>query len=151
MNSTCQEIRDINIEDLLGRAVISLDNPEIEKQIINRVICITGAAGSIGSEIARQALTYKPAMLLLIDQAESPLYQVERELRSKNQQTNIVVVVADICNKSRINAIFRDLKPEIVFHAAAYKHVPLMESNPSEAVHGKHLWYAPAGGSGHAA
>ena len=129
-----KQIRDINIEDLLGREVISLDNPEIEKQIQNKVICITGAAGSIGSEIARQALTYKPTTLLLIDQAESPLYQIERELRSRNQQTNIVVFVADICNQPRINNIFRDLKPEIVFHAAAYKHVPLMESNPSEAV-----------------
>jgi FlaA1/EpsC-like NDP-sugar epimerase len=128
------QIRDINIEDLLGRAVISLDNPGIEKQVQNKVICITGAAGSIGSELARQALTYKPHTLILIDQAESPLYEIERELVSKNQQTNILVFVADICNKRRINAIFRDYKPVIVFHAAAYKHVPLMESNPSEAV-----------------
>ena len=73
-------------------------------------------------------------MLILIDQAESPLYQIERELRSKNQQTKILVFVADICNKLRINNIFREFKPEIIFHAAAYKHVPLMESNPSEAV-----------------
>ncbi len=129
-----KQIRDINIEDLLGREVISLDNPKIEMQIQNKVICITGAAGSIGSEIARQALTYKPHTLVLIDQAESPLYQIERELRGKNQQTKIMVFVADICNKRRIHSIFRDFKPEIVFHAAAYKHVPLMESNPSEAV-----------------
>jgi FlaA1/EpsC-like NDP-sugar epimerase len=128
------QIRDVNIEDLLGRAVISLDNPEIEKQIQNKVICITGAAGSIGSELARQALTYKPHTLVLIDQAESPLYQVERELVARNQQTNILVFVADICNRTRIDAIFRDFKPVILFHAAAYKHVPLMESNPSEAV-----------------
>jgi len=128
------QIRDINIEDLLGREVIKLDNPEIEREIQNKVICITGAAGSIGSEIARQALTYKPHTLILIDQAESPLYQIERELREKNQQTKIVVFVADICNKLRIDAIFHQYKPVIVFHAAAYKHVPLMESNPSEAV-----------------
>lgn len=129
-----KQIRDINIEDLLGREVISLDNPEVEMQIENKVICITGAAGSIGSELARQALTYKPHTLVLIDQAESPLYQIERELRARNQQTIIVAFVADICNKIRINSIFRDFKPEILFHAAAYKHVPLMESNPSEAV-----------------
>lgn len=129
-----KQIRDINIEDLLGREVISLDNQEIGKQIQGRVICITGAAGSIGSELARQALTYRPSTLLLIDQAESPLYQVERELRGRNEQTNIVVFVADICNKPRINNILRDFKPEILFHAAAYKHVPLMESNPSEAI-----------------
>ena len=129
-----KQIRDIHIEDLLGREVISLDNPEIEKQIQNNVICITGAAGSIGSELARQALRYKPSTLILVDQAESPLYSIERELRSKNQQTKIVVFVADICNRMRINNIFRDFKPEMIFHAAAYKHVPLMESNPSEAV-----------------
>ncbi|MEO5977148.1 MAG: nucleoside-diphosphate sugar epimerase/dehydratase [Chryseolinea sp.] len=129
-----KQIRDINIEDLLGREVISLNNQEIGMQIQNRVICITGAAGSIGSELARQVLTYKPSTLLLIDQAESPLYAIERELRGRNQQTNIVVFVADICNKPRMNNIFRDFKPEILFHAAAYKHVPLMESNPSEAI-----------------
>jgi FlaA1/EpsC-like NDP-sugar epimerase len=128
------QIRDINIEDLLGREVISLDNAEIGEQIRNKTVCITGAAGSIGSELARQALKLRPSTLLLIDQAESPLYAIERELKSKNQQTNIVVFVADICNKPRINNIFRDYKPEMVFHAAAYKHVPLMESNPSEAV-----------------
>lgn len=129
-----KQIRDINIDDLLGREVISIDNPEIGKQVQSKSICITGAAGSIGSELARQVLSYRPSTLVLIDQAESPLYDIERELRSKNQQTHIVVFVADICNKARINNIFRDYKPEMVFHAAAYKHVPLMESNPSEAV-----------------
>ncbi len=129
-----KQIRDINIEDLLGREVISLENPAIGEQVKNKSICITGAAGSIGSEIARQALSFKPATLILIDQAESPLYQIERELMAKNQKTNIIVFVADICNRSRISNIFRDYKPELVFHAAAYKHVPLMESNPSEAV-----------------
>ena len=129
-----KQIRDINIEDLLGRAVIRLDNPQIEKEIRNKVICITGAAGSIGSEIARQVLTYKPHTLILIDQAESPLYEIERELRGKNQQSRLLVFIANICNKQRINAIFKDYHPEIIFHAAAYKHVPLMESNPSEAV-----------------
>ncbi len=129
-----KQIRDIHIEDLLGREVIRLDNPEIEKEIRNKVICITGAAGSIGSELARQALTYKPHTLILIDQAESPLYEIERELRGRNQQSRILVFVANICNKARINTIFKDYHPEIVFHAAAYKHVPLMESNPSEAV-----------------
>ena len=114
------QIRDINIEDLLGREVISIDDPEIGMQIQNKSVCITGAAGSIGSELARQALRFRPAILILIDQAESPLYAIERELRAKNQQTNIVVFVADICNKARINNIFRDFKPEMVFHAAAY-------------------------------
>lgn len=129
-----KQIRDINIEDLLGREVIKLENPEIEKEVKGKTICITGAAGSIGSELARQVLRYKPHTLILIDQAESPLYEIERELRGRNQQSRLLVFIADICNKTRINAIFRDYHPEIVFHAAAYKHVPLMESNPSEAV-----------------
>src|SRR5688572_18161015 len=108
-----KQIRDIKIDDLLGREVIRLDNPNIEKEIKNKVICITGAAGSIGSELARQALNHKPHTLILIDRAESPLYDIERELRSKNQQSRILVFIADICNKIRINGIFRDYHPEI--------------------------------------
>lgn len=129
-----EQIKDINIEDLLGREVIKLNNELIEDEIFNRVICITGGAGSIGSELARQALSYKPKVLVLVDQAESPLYDIERELREKNAQTRIYVFIADICNRERIQNIFREFKPDTVFHAAAYKHVPMMESNPSEAV-----------------
>lgn len=129
-----KEIRDINIEDLLGREVIKLNNDSIEQELAGKVICITGAAGSIGSELARQVLNFRPQILVLIDQAESPLYDIERELRTVNLQTKLMVFVADICNRDRINRIFTEFKPEVVFHAAAYKHVPLMESNPSEAV-----------------
>jgi FlaA1/EpsC-like NDP-sugar epimerase len=129
-----KEIRDVNIEDLLGREVIKLDNKAIDADLQGKVICITGGAGSIGSEMARQVLSFKPNTLILIDQAESPLYEIERELRSKNKQTKIFVFIADVCNKTRIRRIFEEFKPEILFHAAAYKHVPLMESNPSEAV-----------------
>jgi FlaA1/EpsC-like NDP-sugar epimerase len=129
-----KEIRDVNIEDLLGREVIKLDNKSIETEISGKVIFITGGAGSIGSELARQVLSYKPHTLVLIDQAESPLYEIERELRAKNQQTKLFVFVANVCNKSRIWKIFNEFKPHTLFHAAAYKHVPLMESNPSEAV-----------------
>ncbi|SKC82907.1 NDP-sugar epimerase, includes UDP-GlcNAc-inverting 4,6-dehydratase FlaA1 and capsular polysaccharide biosynthesis protein EpsC [Ohtaekwangia koreensis] len=129
-----KEIRDVNIEDLLGREVIKLDNKSIETEISGKVIFITGGAGSIGSELARQVLSYKPHTLVLIDQAESPLYEIERELRAKNQQTKLFVFVANVCNKSRIRKIFNEFKPHTLFHAAAYKHVPLMESNPSEAV-----------------
>lgn len=130
-----KEIRDINIEDLLGREVIKLNNGAIENELSGKVICITGAAGSIGSELARQVLNFAPHTLILIDQAESPLYEIERELMSKGKGlTKLTVFVADICNKNRINRIFGEFKPEIVFHAAAYKHVPMMENNPSEAV-----------------
>jgi FlaA1/EpsC-like NDP-sugar epimerase len=133
-NFDVKEIRDINIEDLLGREVIRLNNGAIEADLTGKVICITGAAGSIGSELARQVLSFKPQKLILIDQAESPLYEIERELTGKSLQTTIVVFVADVCNKVRMHRIFGEYRPQILFHAAAYKHVPLMESNPSEAV-----------------
>jgi FlaA1/EpsC-like NDP-sugar epimerase len=128
------QIRDINIEDLLGREVIKLNNESIEEQILNKVICITGGAGSIGSELARQVLNYRPRVLILVDQAESPLYDIERELRPKATHTKLIVFIADICNRTRMQNIFREFRPDTVFHAAAYKHVPMMESNPSEAV-----------------
>ncbi|WP_245970361.1 polysaccharide biosynthesis protein [Pseudochryseolinea flava] len=129
-----KEIRDINIEDLLGREVIKLNNGTIQNALQGKVICITGAAGSIGSELARQIITFRPTTMIIIDQAESPLFDIERELRSKGLPTKLIVCIADICNKERIDRIFNDFKPEMVFHAAAYKHVPMMESNPSEAV-----------------
>jgi FlaA1/EpsC-like NDP-sugar epimerase len=97
------------------------------------VICITGAAGSIGSELARQLMTYSPRKLILIDQAESPLYEIERELRSVGH-FDVSAYVADISHEQRMNRIFGEISPEIVFHAGAYKHVPMMESNPSEAI-----------------
>jgi FlaA1/EpsC-like NDP-sugar epimerase len=129
-----REIRDINIEDLLGREVIRLNNELIEEQILNKVICITGGAGSIGSELARQILSFRPKALVLVDQAESPLYDIERELRPKATHTKLMVFIADICNRNRMSNIFKEFRPDTVFHAAAYKHVPMMESNPSEAV-----------------
>ncbi len=128
------QIRDINIEDLLGREVIRLNNELIEEQIRNKVICITGGAGSIGSELARQILNFKPKVLILVDQAESPLYDIERELTPRAVHTKLIVFIADIRNRQRIANIFREFRPETVFHAAAYKHVPMMESNPSEAI-----------------
>jgi FlaA1/EpsC-like NDP-sugar epimerase len=128
------QIRDINIEDLLGREVIRLNNELIEEQIYNKVICITGGAGSIGSELARQVLSFRPKILVLVDQAESPLYDIERELRPKASETRLIVFIADICNRARMQNIFREFRPDTVFHAAAYKHVPMMESNPCEAV-----------------
>jgi FlaA1/EpsC-like NDP-sugar epimerase len=128
------QIKDINIEDLLGREVIRLNNQHIDQQLSGKVIIITGGAGSIGSELARQVLNYKPSTVVLVDQAESQLYDIERELRSKSPQIRLIVYVADICNRWRIQGIFKEHKPDIVFHAAAYKHVPMMENNPSEAV-----------------
>jgi FlaA1/EpsC-like NDP-sugar epimerase len=129
-----KQIKEINIEDLLERDVIRLENSYLYEEFKGKCIAITGAGGSIGSELARQILGYSPSRLILIDQAESPLCEVERELLERSGETQLSVFVADICNKQRIAHIFGDLKPKVIFHAAAYKHVPMMESNPSEAV-----------------
>jgi len=130
-----KQIKKVSIEELLERAPIVLDKAQIKSQLQNRVILITGAAGSIGSEIVRQVLPYQPKKLILVDQAESALYDLELELNERNSATlPFKTYIADICNTFRIESIFKEEKPEIVFHAAAYKHVPLMEENPVEAV-----------------
>ncbi len=129
-----KQIKEVNIEDLLGREVIKLDHNKLKEQIHRRVVVITGGAGSIGSELARQVIRFEPLKLIIIDQAESPLYDIERELRSLSLPTNLFVIVADITNEQRMDRIFNEYRPEMVFHAAAYKHVPMMESNPAEAV-----------------
>jgi FlaA1/EpsC-like NDP-sugar epimerase len=130
-----KQIKEINIEDLLGRESIVLDNDQLFPELTGKRVVITGAAGSIGSEIARQVAIYRPLQLVLIDQAESPLFEIERELSSETSlQGKLQVFVADICNHARMQNLFMEFKPEIIFHAAAYKHVPMMESNPSEAV-----------------
>jgi FlaA1/EpsC-like NDP-sugar epimerase len=129
-----KQIKEVNIEDLLGRESIHLGDKTLKGELSGRRICITGAAGSIGSELAHQLLLYNPSLLILVDQAESPLYEIERELREIKADTKIEIFVADIRNKKRMKHIFRECNPEILFHAAAYKHVPLMESNPYEAI-----------------
>ncbi|NOS55451.1 MAG: polysaccharide biosynthesis protein [Cyclobacteriaceae bacterium] len=128
------QIKEINIEDLLGRESIKLDRENVKADLRAKKILITGAAGSIGSELVRQIIQYAPASLVLIDQAESDLYSIEREIKGLDSGANITLYLADITNRDRIKAIFEYHKPEIVYHAAAYKHVPMMESNPSEAV-----------------
>ncbi len=129
-----KQIKKVRIEELLERAPIVLNKDKIEEQLKNKTILITGAAGSIGSEIVRQLIPFKPKQLILIDQAESPLYDIEMELKEHVSAPTYKAYIADICNPGRIEAIFRSHRPEIVFHAAAYKHVPLMEENPTEAV-----------------
>lgn len=127
------QIKDVKIEDLLGRAPIHILNPELEHEYENKVILITGAAGSIGSEIARKLTSYKYKKLIFVDIAESPLYELQQEFVLKGYD-NFFPIIADIKDKNRIGNIFQEYKPSIVFHAAAYKHVPLMENNPYEAV-----------------
>jgi FlaA1/EpsC-like NDP-sugar epimerase len=130
-----KQMKQLSIEDLLEREPIKLDENMINEQCANKTILITGAAGSIGSEITRQLTRYKPYRLILFDQAESPLYSLELELIEKMHFNDFESIVGDICNEERINYVFNTYSPEIVYHAAAYKHVPLMENNPREAVY----------------
>ena len=129
-----KQIGRINIEDLLGREPIVLDDKAIGKELNNRVVLVTGAAGSIGSGLVKQILKYEPQTLVMLDNAESPSYDLSLELLSQDPTYPIEVVIGNIRNLDRMRRLFDRYKPEIVFHAAAYKHVPLMENNPSEAI-----------------
>ncbi len=132
-----RQLKNINIEDLLGRAPIKLNDTHITNIVKGKVILVTGAAGSIGSELIRQLIDYHPKQLILIDQAESDLYDLRMELLFKLDERQIEThfIVADITRQPRIAAIFAQFAPQIIFHAAAYKHVPLMEENALEAIH----------------
>jgi FlaA1/EpsC-like NDP-sugar epimerase len=127
-------IKKVNIEDLLGRKEIKLNTENIYNYLSGKVILVTGGAGSIGSEIARQVLKYEPAKLILLDQAETPIYELSNELNNLDQKSEFETVIADVSNISRMQNVFQTFQPQIVFHAAAYKHVPLMEDNPAEAI-----------------
>lgn len=129
-----KQIKGVKIEDLLGRTEIKLDEKKTSQQLSGKTILITGAAGSIGSEIVRQVVKYNPKQVVLVDQAESPLYEIEFEINQKRSGKICEVIIGDIRSKERMNNVFSTFKPNIVYHAAAYKHVPLMENNPSEAI-----------------
>lgn len=128
------QLRAINIEDLLERDPIKLDNDLISSQLKDKVVLITGAAGSIGSELSRQCIKYAPKKIILLDQAESPLHDIELEFSDKFPKDKFETVIGDVRNEDRMRNVFRTFQPEIVFHAAAYKHVPMMENNPSESI-----------------
>lgn len=128
------QIRDVAIDDLLGRDVVELDLDSIKTFISNKTILVTGAGGSIGSEMCRQVCKFGPKLLLLVEQAENPLFFIERELRKDFPDVEMVAIIRDITNKLRIRQVFEEYKPQVVIHAAAHKHVPLMEDNPGEAV-----------------
>lgn len=127
-------IREVEVEDLLGREPVSVDTERIERFIKDKVVLITGAAGSIGSELSRQVSRLKPARLLVLDQDETGMFYIGNELKANYPELKIISLIADIRDPNKINGIFSQFKPNIVFHAAAYKHVPLMEENPEEAV-----------------
>ncbi|WP_418513061.1 polysaccharide biosynthesis protein [Corallibacter sp.] len=128
------QIKDVRIEDLLGREPINIDNPVLFDEYNDKVILVTGAAGSIGSELVRKLTNFNYKKLILIDNAESALYDLQQELSQNNKEAKITPIIADVRNHIRCENIFDTYKPDIIFHAAAYKHVPLMEQNPYEAV-----------------
>jgi FlaA1/EpsC-like NDP-sugar epimerase len=129
-----QKVKTIQIEDLLERKPIVLDSKSISKQIKDNTILITGAAGSIGSEIVRQVLLYNPKKIIILDQAETPLHHLRLETEVLHTNSKIRTVVGDIRNREAMDRVFQLYRPQVVFHAAAYKHVPLMEENPSQAI-----------------
>lgn len=129
-----QQLREVEIEDLLPRDKIDVDMEAIGKMLAGRRILITGAAGSIGSEMSRQVAKFKPADLILVDQAETPMHDMRMYMANNHKDIHVETIVTSICKERRMEAIFAQYKPEYVFHAAAYKHVPMMEDNPAEAV-----------------
>jgi len=129
-----KQIRSIKIEDLLQRDEIKLSEESIRNEILGKTIMVTGAAGSIGSEIVKQLTHYNPKRIILYDQAESPLYDLELLLDEEYHYHNAKIIIGDVRNKKRLDYVFNRYKPSIVYHAAAYKHVPMMEKNPIEAI-----------------
>lgn len=128
------QIRDVDINDLLGREVVELDIDMIKEFLTNKVIFVTGAGGSIGSEMCRQVCGFKPKLLLLVEQAENPLFLIDRELSNSFPDVEIKQIICDITETERVDKLFENYRPQVVIHAAAHKHVPLMENNPGEAI-----------------
>ena len=129
------EIKEIQIEDLLDRSVISLDKDKLSALYHNKIIFVTGGAGSIGSELVRQLIKYKPRQLVVIDQAESPLVELALECKEEHTFEKVIAVIADVTSEARMRGLFDTYRPQVIFHAAAYKHVPIMEAFPREAVY----------------
>ena len=129
-----QKIKSFQIEDLLDRKPILLDNKSISNQLHNKTILISGAAGSIGSEIVRQVLDFKPKLIIMLDQAETPLHNLTLEIEKSNTEVKLKSLITDIRNKESLERVFLMYTPDVVYHAAAYKHVPLMEENPTQAI-----------------
>ncbi len=129
-----ENMKDVEIEDLLGREPISLDNNNIENLIKDNVVLVTGGGGSIGSELCRQIITYHPKKLVILDIYENNLYDIQTELKFKYEDANIEAIVGSVRDKKKLDSIFKKYRPALVFHAAAHKHVPLMEDSPLEAI-----------------
>lgn len=127
-------LRDVEIEDLLGRESINFEDNDVKNMIKNKVVLVTGGGGSIGSELCRQVAQYNPKQLIIFDIYENNLYDIEMELKSEYSKLNVVAIVGSVRDKNRLENIFENYRPELVFHAAAHKHVPLMEHSPLEAI-----------------
>jgi FlaA1/EpsC-like NDP-sugar epimerase len=133
-NVSISRFRDVQIEDLLGRQAVKLDEPLVQEFLTGKRVMVTGAGGSIGSELCRQLARYGPTQLLLVERAEGALYEIDRGLRRLWPQLNISPFVADVGDRHRMRLIFEEYRPQVILHAAAHKHVPLMEQNPGEAI-----------------
>ena len=128
------QLRSVSVEDLLGRPSVRLDLRLVDRDLHAKVVLITGAAGSIGSELARQVAAFGPSRLILLEQAESPLFFIEHEIQDGHPELEVIPIIADVTDARRVERIFADFQPATVFHAAAYKHVPMMETNLEEAI-----------------
>lgn len=133
-NDLTSSIKKLQIEDLLNRRPIKIENEEVRRRHFEKSVLVTGGAGSIGSEIVRQVATMNPSLLVVLDQAETPLYEIEMEMKEKFPDVNFKFVMMDVANYNRLEALFQKYNFSMVYHAAAYKHVPLVEENPHEAI-----------------
>jgi len=131
---TMSQLRDVNLDDLLDREPVHMDLEFVQRQIRNRVVLVTGAAGSIGAELSRQILAYEPSTVVCLDQSETGMFYLQLELAKRGARSRLVFCVADISDGQRMRCLLRQHRPEVIFHAAAYKHVPVMEENVAEAV-----------------
>lgn len=127
-------IRDVEVEDLLGREPVVLNDSKISEYLFNKVVLVTGAGGSIGSELCRQIIKFKPKKIVMLDIYENTLYETEMELKQNHKNAPIVTIIASVRDKQRMEEVFEKYRPQVVFHAAAHKHVPLMEISPVEAI-----------------
>jgi FlaA1/EpsC-like NDP-sugar epimerase len=130
---TVNQMRSVSVEDLLGRDPVTLDLEALEKLLEGRVVMVTGAGGSIGSELCRQVVRFRPSKLVLLERSENALFEIHREL-SANRRCPLVPALADLCDEARVRRLFSEHRPAVVLHAAAHKHVPMMEENPGEAI-----------------